>query len=61
MEKYKNIFINPKDNINNSDILNCNITPLTNNKYKYVVTSDNNKIKESFDSRCLIFLEKGLI
>ena len=60
MEKYKNIFINPKDNINNSDILNCNITPLTNNKYKSVVTSENNKIKESFDSRCSDLPGKGL-
>lgn len=57
MKKYKNIFINSQDN---TDILNFNITPLTNNKYKSITTSDNNKNKESFDSRQSDFPGKRL-
>ena len=61
MKKYKNIFINPKDNNCSNNILNANITPSTNsNKYKSIILSDNNKNKESFDSRGWDLPGKGL-
>ena len=59
MNKYKKVLININDN-NSNDVYNFNVTPLTNNKYKSNMTTENNKNKGSIDSPSSDFPGKGL-
>ena len=59
MNKYKQILI-MNDNNNNDYNLNFNVTPLTNNKYKSTMKTENNKNKGSIDSPSSDFPGKGL-